>query len=876
MTIQPGSRLGPYEVVSAIGAGGMGEVYRGRDTRLDRSVAIKILPAGFAQNEQIRLRFEREARTISQLNHPNICTLFDVGQENGTDYLVMELIEGESLADRIAKGPLSAEQVLKTGAQIAEALDRAHKQGITHRDLKPGNIMLTKAGAKLLDFGLARSTFAPSSSPRLSVMAATEARPLTEEGTILGTFQYMAPEQLEGNDADARTDIFALGAVLYEMATGRRAFDGKSRTSLIAAIVTSQPPPISSVQQMAPPALDHVVRKCLEKDPDDRWQSAHDVASELRWIVEAGSQAGVVAAPRTLRRKTRESLAWALMILFAAAAAVLGFRALRTEPPQTIRLSLAPPAGMNVTHSAGNVAVSPDGRFIAFVGSDASGRAGLFVRSMSDASARLLPGTTDATFPFWSPDSRSVAFFADAKLKKASLAGTDVDVICDAPDGRGGTWNRKDVIVFAPNVAGTLHRVDAHGGASQPLTRLERGRESAHKMPSFLPDDDHYLYIADTDDKSGTVYVASLSSGKKQQLMTSDRAPVYAEPGYLVYSIGERIVARKFDARNLEFQGPPIRLAERTPSVVNTLDRVASVSSNGILVVAAPLSETTRLAWSDRKGNLTGFLSLPPGIFSFPALSPTGAHAVVSSSEGDQTADLWMIDLQRGTPTRLTFGPGVNRFPIWSPDGTKIVFQSNRTGMTDLYVLSPTGGTAPGVFYSSTAVKWKNPTAWSPDGSVIVFDTVHQETGYDIWVVSMDGKARPYIATKAAERYATLSPDGRWAAYESNETGRTEIFVQSFPRPGTKYQVTTGGGSGVEWSEQNELLFAIPSGEIAAVQVSTKNGIEFGPQQTLFTPPAVTGGDLSRDGQKYLVTVSEESAASQTLTVVLNWAAGLQ
>ncbi len=876
MTIRAGTRLGPYEIVSAIGAGGMGEVYRGVDTRLDRHVAIKILPPDFAQNEQFRLRFEREAKTISSLNHPNICTLFDVGHVEGTDYLVMELIEGESLADRIEKGPLPADQVLKIGAQICDALDRAHQQGITHRDLKPGNIMLTKSGAKLLDFGLARSTLAPASSPRLDI-SATQAKPLTEQGTILGTFQYMAPEQLEGSEADARTDIFALGALLYEMATARRAFGGKSRTSLIAAIVSSQPPPISSVQQMSPLALDHVVRKCLEKDPEDRWQSARDVASELRWISEAGSHAGV-AAPLSLRRKTRESIAWALVALLIVATGFLAQRAFRRPSPVSLRLSLAAPPGTKVSQRGGNVAISPDGRYIAFVGSDATGRNGLFIRSMSESSARLLSGTGGATYPFWSTDSAQVAFFSEGKLKKVSVSSTDVDVICAAPDARGGTWNRDGVIVFSPNVADALQRVDAHGGSPQAVTTLNVSRETTHRFPWFLPDGDHFLFMSDSKNSAPSrVMIGSLSEKTTKLLTTSERAPVYAEPGFLVYAIEDRVVAQRFDAKNLRLDGPPVRFPEHPPAVLNTLGAAATVSANGLLVTAAAANQNTRLVWLDRRGSTLGSLPLPPGSFDNPRISPDGRQVSLSGgSGGEAVGDLWLVDLEHGAPTRLTFGPRMNRYAVWSPDGKTLAFQSDRSGSTDLYLVSSTGGAAP-VLFTPTAGDWKRPETWSPDGSMLIFEVIGKESGYDLWIATRGGKARPYAATAAAEIQSSISPDGRWAAYESTESGRTEILVQSFPTPGTRYQVTTTGGSGVHWtSGGRELVFLTQDGKIASIAVTGSDALQFGPQQILFNLPDVTGIDVTRDGQRFLVTMNEDTTAAQSFTVVANWAEGLR
>jgi hypothetical protein len=518
----------------------MGEVWRGKDTRLDRSVAVKILPVAFAEDDERRQRFEREAKTISSLSHPHICTLFDVGHEGEAHFLVMELLEGESLADRLQKGPLPLDQVVKFGAQVAEALSAAHKQGIVHRDLKPGNVMLTKSGAKLLDFGLARSG-AGLGGVSGSTALPTEAKPLTTAGTVLGTFQYMAPEQLEGAEADPRTDIFALGALIYEMATARRAFEGKSKTSLIAAILSTQPPPISSVQPVMPPALDHVVRKCLEKDPDDRWQSAHDVASELRWIGEAGSQAGV---PTTLsvRRRSRERLAWGLVALLGTAAGLLAVVQLRrpAAPAVAFRATLDPPPETSlIPFDELGLALSPDGRQLAFVAIAADGSKQIWIRDLAEMSARPLGETSGAWYPFWSPDGRHLGFFADGKLKRIDLRGGSPQVIAEAPSGRGGSWGQGDVILFSPNIRSAIHQVPATGGTPTPVTRFLPEQETSHRWPHFLPDGRHFLFLlrarTSGQPEVGRLMLASLDSPEATLLIDDATNATYVDPGYLLY-----------------------------------------------------------------------------------------------------------------------------------------------------------------------------------------------------------------------------------------------------------------------------------------------------------------------------------------------------
>jgi serine/threonine protein kinase len=519
MTLAAGSRLGPYEILSAIGAGGMGEVYKARDTRLERTVAVKVLPEHLTANEDLRQRFEREAKTISQISHPHICALYDVGREGDRDYLVMEYLEGETLAARLDKGALPAEQLLRYGIEIADALDKAHRLGIVHRDLKPGNVMLTKSGVKLLDFGLAKAVQPAASVSALTSMP-TETPALTAEGTILGTFQYMAPEQLEARDTDARTDIFAFGAVVYEMATGQKAFSGRSRASLIGAILKDEPPPISAVQPMTPPALDRVVKTCLAKDPEDRWQTARDVVLELGWIAE-GSQAGTTP-PAVAARRSRERVAWILSALLAIALALtlvlpyLG-RARTSSEGRAVRLSVLPPE--KGRFMPGTIALSPDGTRLAFVAADADGRSLLWIRSLDALEARALPGTERAYAPFWSPDGRFLAFFAEGKLKRVEASGGPPQILSNLTGtlsagtvGRGGTWNREGVILFAPNPGGPLVRIADTGGAPAPVTKLDVSRqENSHRWPVFLPDGRRFLYFARSRLKENhAIFVGSL------------------------------------------------------------------------------------------------------------------------------------------------------------------------------------------------------------------------------------------------------------------------------------------------------------------------------------------------------------------------------
>jgi eukaryotic-like serine/threonine-protein kinase len=561
MSLAPGVRLGPYEILAPLGAGGMGEVYKARDTRLERTVAVKVLPSQMSASPEVRQRLEREAKTISQLSHPHICALYDVGREGETEYLVMELLEGETLSDRLARGPLQLEQTLRYGTEIADALDKAHRQGIVHRDLKPGNVMLTKSGVKLLDFGLAK-VMAPSQpqSGLTSVPTMAGTPNVTQEGTILGTFQYMAPEQLEAREADARTDVFAFGAVLYEMATGKTAFSGTSQASLISAIMQSDPPPVSSMQPMSPPALDRVVKTCLAKDPEDRWQSARDLVSQLRWIAEGGSQAGS-PAPVSVRRKSRERLVWAAALIVAAAAAwMLG---LRSRSPNGAPLRLSLPAPEKTAFGVG-LALSPDGRSVVFVGTR-DGKQLLWLRPLAGLEARPLPGTEAAVNPFWSPDERFVGFFTDNKLKAIEIASGAVRTVCELSSVEplsGGTWSPDGVIVFSPDTHSPLYRVSASGGASVLLTELVKERnEGAHSFPEFLPDGRHILFYVLGGEQEGIT--VALDSPERRLLIPHAWRAAYASPGFLLFLREETLLAQPFDAAHARLSGEAVRIAEK-------------------------------------------------------------------------------------------------------------------------------------------------------------------------------------------------------------------------------------------------------------------------------------------------------------------------
>jgi eukaryotic-like serine/threonine-protein kinase len=883
MPLLTGSKIGPYEILAPAGAGGMGEVYRARDTRLDRTVAIKILPAYLSERPDAKQRFEREARAISSLQHPNICTLFDIGSQNGTDYLVMEYLEGETLADRLAKGPLSSEQVLKCGVEIAEGLEKAHRSGIIHRDLKPGNIMLTKSGAKLMDFGLAKAaSVAPVSGLTVTMASPEPSHPLTAAGTMVGTFQYMSPEQVEGKEADERSDIFALGAVLYEMATGKRAFGGKSHASIVAAILASEPQPISSVRPMSPPALDRVVLGCLAKDPDERWQTAHDVKLQLQWIAEGGSQAGI-PAPVSARRRMSQNVAWTVAAICLLAAIGLGLAwILRSPTPRRlVRMSILAPA--DNSFKPFDIALSPDAGKLAFVASDTHGRSELWVRALDSASAQPLAGTDGALQPFWSPDSQTIGFFADGKMKRIESSGGGLQVLADAPLARGGTWNRDGVILFAPSAADGLYRVPASGGTVEQVTALDtKNSEDSHRWPYFLADGQHFIYIV-RNGSAGTsaarVYGGSLGSKEKIAVVDSGGRPAYAKPGYLLFVRGSNLMAQRFNQSNLKLSGEPTPIAEQLARDF-IFNAAYTASGNGTLVVHSGGVSTSVLTWYDRGGKPASVLGSDN--FNVIRLSPDGRTLATSIYDNSGGEDIWLFDLERGVRTRFTFGPTLSDDPVWSPDGKMIAFDSNRTGTYALYQKPSNGTQKEEVIFADPAVKFV--TSWSPDGKYLLFDRIdpHSKGKTAIWVLPMfgDRKAYPLINTDFNNTYSQFSPDGRWVAYDSNESGKDEIYSVAFPNATARFQISTAGGANPQWrADGKELYYTDLDNKIMAVDVTSKgDSLQIGTPHELWQPrlqPVNPPYAATADGKRFL---ADELPLQSTghLTIVLNWDEGLK
>jgi serine/threonine protein kinase/Tol biopolymer transport system component len=897
MAILSGKRLGPYEILSAIGAGGMGEVYRARDTRLERIVAVKILPDHLSDKTELRERFEREARTVASLNHPHICTLFDVGHQNGTDFLVMEYLEGETLAERLKKGPLPLDQVLRYAIEISDALDKAHRKGITHRDLKPGNVILTKSGAKLLDFGLAKlkKDTAPANAT-LSKVPTEDA--VTAQGTILGTLQYMAPEQLEGKEVDARTDIFAFGAVVYEMATGKKAFEGKSQASLIAKILETDPPPMSSLQPMTPPALDRVVKKCLAKEPEKRWQAASDVCDELKWIAEGGSQAGV-PVPLLTKRKNRERLAWSvaalLLVGFVTNAALGTFAYIRREPqdPQTTRFLVYPPDGWRLadvapfrqTQIAGvPLAVSPDGRRVAFVATNATGKSLLWVRALDALTAQALTGTDDASSPFWSPESRFLGFFAAGKLMKIDLAGGPPITLCDAADNAGGAWSRDGLIVFGQyhgfaQYQPALQKVSASGGVPTAAAVLAQG-ETMQLLPFFLPDGRHFLYRSNSVTTGvRPIYLATLDSTERKLLLNGDSPNVLYTQGHVLFLRDTMLMAQPFDAKRLVLTGDAFPIAEQIQIQGGTSFGVFSASDNGVLAYQRGTPAVgSQLVWFDRTGKQVGMLG-DAAAYSDLELSPDGKRASVSIPESGNGRDIWLYDITRGLRTRFTFDPADELESIWSPDGSQIVFNSRRKGHLDLYQKASSGASTEEVLVEDGLDKY--PLSWSPDGRFILYA---DRTNNNLFVLPLfgDRKPFPFLKTQFNGVSAQFSPDGHWVAYQSNESGKFEVYVAPFPGPGGKWQISTGGGSLPRWRRDGtEIFYLDPDNNLMAAAVNGKGRIfDVGAVKPLLGTHAAQGGryryDVSADGQRFLVNTLPEQTASAPITVVLNWTTGIK
>ena len=882
MELAPGTELGHYKLVRLIGAGGMGEVYQATDKRLDRTVAIKVLPSHVADHPQARERFEREARTISQLNHPHICTLHDIGQENGVDFLVMEYIEGETLAERLEKGALPLDQALQRGIEVADALDKAHRHGIVHRDLKPGNIMLTKSGAKLLDFGLAKLMPEPS---KLDPDAATATK-MTREGAIVGTLQYMAPEQVEGKKADARTDIFAFGSVLYQMVTGHRAFEGDSQASLIGAILKDEPPSISS----APPLLDHVIRRCLAKEPDQRWQTALDLMQELKWV--AGEDATALPAGKAHSKPAQ----WiAIGIVVGALLAGIGIWALvpprPSEPTRRLSINLPADAPLSALLSVpGFLALSPDGSRLAYA-AGTRGERRLYLRPIDQLDVTPLPGTENADLPFFSPDGEWIGFFESpgGTLKKVSVRGGPAMTLCETETHYpgGASWSTDGTIIFATtgedNRSG-LFRVPASGGAPEALTTPDAANEEgAHRWPEVLPHGKAVLFSIQGTSALVLNRIAALSleSGEYHTVLEGGYFPRYAPSGHLLYLVGGTLMAAPFDLEDLETTGPPAPVLEGISAYPQAGLGSFSFSGDGSLAYLPTGAGLATLLWVDRHGRehkplVEGPLKNPRGI----RLSPDGRRlALVTGLDDPQAGDLWIYYLDSRPPTPLTFD-GSNDRPVWILDGTSLAFASQRTGVRELYSIPADGSRLEPEPFLANAL-FKVARAWSPQKKELLFEQgFNPETLVDLMAVPINSKREPRVVvqTKGTDGMSALSSDGRWHAYVSDLTGRFEVLVQPYPGPGAPMRVSTNGGSEPVWGPGDRELYYVEGDKMMAVRVFTDPDFRFEPPEALFELPYSQDGaaaptyDVGPDGRFVMAKPLERRESDHTeLVVVLNW-----
>ncbi len=873
MPLSVGTRLGPYEIVAAIGAGGMGEVYRAQDKRLDRTVAIKILSSKLSGKAELKQRFEREARAISNLSHPHICTLHDIGHHDGIDYVVMEFLEGQTLAERLTKGALPTAQALQIGIQIADALDKAHKKGIIHRDLKPGNIMLTKSGAKLLDFGLAKFQ---SSAAQHNLLGhselPTEEEHLTEEGHIVGTLHYMAPEQLEGKNIDGRTDIFALGLVLYEMITGKRAFTGSSKASLIAAILEKEPRPISEIQPMTPQALDRTIRKCLAKDPDERWQSAHDVMSELKWIAEGGSQAGV-PIPILSKRKIRERVAWILGVLLLITTLGLLLERFRERPQSmpVIRSSILPPKGLDFFE----VALSQDGTKLAYTD---GGR--LFVESLDSPQPKELAslntrGFTNSGEPFWSPDSSTIAFFSDSKLMKVAATGGPVLTISAARNPKGGSWGRNGEIVFSleegirtpGDYKGSLNIVSSDGGDPRPLTY-------AGSWPYFLPDGRRFLFLG-----SDGIRIGSVDNKEKKFILKNDTWGMFAH-NHLLYFQDGNLIAQPFDPKTIALGHEARVVQQEVDFDLSHQARYFSATENGLLATKPARNNSNHVIWVNRQGKQTGEIPNLDNVVNV-TISPDGQKALMQRMDfRTQKRDLWIHEIARGITSRFTFHQAPWFIPkfAWSRDGKWIYYGTPGK----FYRKLSSGAGEEEMFLQSDTID--RPDDSSPDGKVLLYSEAHLPAdNWDLMLLPLSGNQKPYpfLQSQFAEFDGKFSPDGKWVVFSSDKSGRYEVYVRPFERPDQfEFQVSTSGGRVGQWrSDGKELIFDSDDDRIMAVEVkAVPDGLELGAPHALFSEPPQSIAFTSLpnfNGFLFVVNTAEEQT-SLPLNLITNWPATIQ
>ena len=888
MSLKPGSSIGAFEVTGLLGEGGMGQVYRGRDTRLQRDVAIKVLPEAFAADADRLARFKREAQTLAALAHPNIAAIYGFEESGTTRALIMELVPGSDLSAIMARGPIPIEDAIPIARQIVDALEAAHEKGVIHRDLKPGNVKLAPNGdVKVLDFGLAKLVDASDQQASGSDSAATVTSPaMTQLGLILGTAAYMAPEQAKGRVVDRRADIWAFGVVLFEMLTGRRTFKGDDVADVLASVLKTEPD-WKALPKTTPGSIVRLLHRCLEKDPRKRLASISDARLELDESLSAPATVEPAVAPR------RSLVSYVLSAL--AGALIVGVAAYvmwpRTTPQASLsRTSLVAPPGEEIYPDSSNLAISPDGRFVTFVSGSPINRpnARLWVRAIDSLTAVPLEGTTGAALPFWSPDSSRIGFFANGKLKAVAVGGGRVDVIADAPVGRGGTWNADNVIVFSGNASGTLSRVSANGGEPQRITTLDTGRkEAGHRMPVFLPDGDHFLFSAlPGRDGKFSIFAGSLSSPDVSLVGEMGSTPVYAAPGWLLYGRRGVLVAQPFDTKTLKTTGEAQPLGDEPTAILDanvsyTAAFTTSVSKTGALGYFSAHAPDVRLVWLDGTGRAEGSVPIQPGHYLSVRLSPDGEQAALVRSISPTESTLILLDVKRGSTTVLSSGGGHNEIPVWSPDSRRVVFVSDRSGAMDLFMKTVADAAPERLFYQSD-VLFKMPSAWSRDGATLVLAQIDPGTGYNLYTMPASGGTMT-IATRAQFRevQGQISPDGKWLAYlgEFGEQG-FQLCVQSFPNPGRSIQLTTEGSGPFWWTSDNRrIVFSSPNQKELWKLDLQLNGAELraagAPTKLGILPAGTTFIDAMPDRQKFLALVPDRVGVG-AITVVQNWMAGLK
>ena len=882
VALTPGTRIASYEITGAIGAGGMGEVYRARDLKLNRDVAIKVLPAFFAGDPERLARFSREAQVLASLNHPNIAHVhgFEEGAPLGESgvgaagALVMELVEGPTLADRLARGPIPLDDALPIARQIVAALEAAHAQGVVHRDLKPANIKVRDDGTvKVLDFGLAKLASPDPSSSGITLANSPTITASTQLGMVVGTAAYMSPEQAKGKAVDKRADIWAFGAVLFEMLSGHQAFGGENVSEVLANVLKEEPK-WSDLPPRTPPAIRRLLGRCLEKDPKRR---LHDIADALPDLED--TSASDAPAPRPGRHPLVYSAAG---LVIGAAIASLAFTlwgsGRRGTSDAGLRtLSVLPPSGQPLQQDSANAAISPNGRVIAFVAGSSGDSAQLFVRRLDTVTPRALASTRSAFQPFWSPDGARIGFFADGKLKTIRINSGAVTDICDAPDPRGGAWNTSGTIVFQPSSGGPLLQVSAEGGDPKPATTLDGSRgETGHRFPVFLPDGQHFLYTAlPGRDGHLDIIAGSLDDPTQHTLVTTaDGGAVFAS-GYLIFPRTNGLAAQAFDPSSLTLRGDPITLSDLPHQAQSQYAgiSVVSASTTGTLVYYSGAVTKTHFVWYDLNGKAIGEVSAPEGNYQELSLSPDGKSAATVRQDSPVRADIWILDLQRGGASRLTNGPGKNVGPQWSPDGKRIAFNSDRNNQSQIYV-KPADGSSPETQITSDAEPFKTAGPWSKDGKLIVYSALDPKTQRDIWIVSVDGDhtPKPFLRSPFNELGPDLSPDGRWLSYISDESGQQELYVQSFPVPGDKYRVSNGRVAYGGWLPDGRISYGDEASGLSVVSVSEGPPFKTGPPQKLIALPAgYVSVDLTPDESKMLAVMPVDRSPVVTLTVVQDW-----